>query len=149
MKEQSQTGEKFIWAYSLDDDSPKVILFTDEQLADTANFCCNDVDGHKSILYTDINFQLGLFFVLVTLHRNTTLNSKCSSPPVCPILLAPIMLCVLKDKATYVALFQRMTAKVPGLKVFLQAYCSDGERALRQALGQEFERSVAFLCKNH
>ena len=149
MKEQSQTGQKFIRAYSLDDDSPKVILFTDEQLADIANFCCNDVHGHKSILYTDVTFQLGPFFVLTTSYRNTTLYSKRSSPPVCPILLGPIMLCMLKDKATYLALFQRMTAKVPGLKVFLQAYCSDGEKPLRQALGQEFERSVAFLCKNH
>ena len=57
---------------------------------------------------------------------------------------------MLKDKATYVMLFQKMTAKVPRLKVFLQAYCSDGEKPLRQALGQEFDdRSVAFLCKNH
>ena len=59
------------------------------------------------------------------------------------------MLCMLKDKATNVALFQRMTAKIPVLKVFLQAYCSDGEKALPQALGQEFERSVTVLCKNH
>ena len=87
--------------------------------------------------------------MLTTSYRNTSLYSKRSSPPVCPILLGPIMLCMLKDKATYLALFQRMTAKVPGLKVFLQAYCSDGERPLHQALGQEFERSVPFLCKNH
>ena len=58
---------------------------------------------------------------------------------------------MLKNKATYryVALFQRMTAKIPGLKVFLKANCSDGEKPLRQALGQEFESSVALLCKNH
>ena len=42
-----------------------------------------------------------------------------------------------------------MTAKMPELKVFLQAHCSDGEKPLRQALGQELERSVAFPCKNH
>ena len=59
MKEQAQTGEKFIRAYSLDDDSPKVILFTDDHLADIANFCCNDIDSHKSILYADVTFQLG------------------------------------------------------------------------------------------
>ena len=148
MKEQSQ-GEKFIRAYSLDDDSPKVILFTDEQLDDIANFCCSDIEGHKSILNVDGTFQLGPFFVLVTSYRNTTLYTKNANPPVCPVLLGPIMLCMLKDKASYITLFQKMTARIPGLKVYLQAYCTDGEKALREALGQEFERSVAFVCKIH
>jgi len=146
MKEQSQGGEKFIRAYS-----PKDILFTDNQLDDIANFCCNDIDGHKSILYVDVTFQLGPFFVIVTSYRNTTLNTKKSSIPVCPVLQGPIMLCMLKGKGTYwyITLFQKMMAKVPGLKFHLHAYMTDGEKALREALGQEFERSVAFLCKLH
>ena len=49
----------------------------------------------------------------------------------------------------YITLFQKMTARIPGLKVCLQAYCTDGEKVLREALGQEFERSVAFVCKIH
>ena len=48
MKEESQKGEKSIRGYSLDDNSRKVVLFTDEQLDDIANFCCNDIDGHNS-----------------------------------------------------------------------------------------------------
>lgn len=59
------------------------------------------------------------------------------------------MLCMLKHKAIYVTLFQNMTAKMPGFKPYLQACCSDGEKPLLEALSQEFERSVAFLCKNH
>ena len=149
MKEESQEGEKFIQAYSLDDESPKVILFTDEQLDDIANFCCNNIDGHNSILYVDVTFQLGPFFVLVTLYRNTSLHTKNANPPTCPVMLGPIMLCMLKDNATYTTLFQKMTAHLPGLKAYLQAYSTDGEKALREALGQEFERSVAFLCKIH
>lgn len=92
---------------------------------------------------------MGPFFVLVTSYRNTTPYTKNSSPRVCPVLLGPIMLCMLKDKASYITLFQKMTARIPGLKVYLQAYCTDGEKALREALGQEFERSVAFVCKIH
>lgn len=42
-----------------------------------------------------------------------------------------------------------MTAKMPGFKAYLQACCSDGEKPLLEALSQVFERSVAFLCKNH
>ena len=57
------------------------MLFADEQLAHTANFCCNDIDGHKSILYADVTFQLGPFFVLVTSYRNTMHYTKRSSPP--------------------------------------------------------------------
>ena len=93
MKERSQTGEKFIRAYSLDDDSPKVILFTNEQLANIVNFCCNDIDGHKSILYADVTFQLGPFFVLVTSYRNTTLYTKRSSPPPPPRMSNSIRAC--------------------------------------------------------
>ncbi|CAH3181480.1 unnamed protein product, partial [Porites evermanni] len=53
------------------------------------------------------------------------------------------------DKATYITLFQKITARLPGVKAYLQAYCTDGELALREAFGQEFERSVSFLCKLH
>ena len=111
------------------------------------NLCCNDVDGHKSIIYADVTFQLGPVFLLVTSYRNKWLYTKNSSPPVCPVLLGPIMLCMLRDKTSYITFFQKMTAHIPGLKVYLQAYCTDGENALRGALGQEFERSVAFMCK--
>lgn len=55
------------------------------------------------------------------------------------------MMCMLKDKAMYITLFQKMTARIPGLKAHLQAYSTDREKALREALGQEFERSVAFV----
>ena len=56
---------------SLVDDSPKVVLFTDQQWDDIASFCCNDIHGHKAILYVDVTFQLGSFFVLVTSYQNT------------------------------------------------------------------------------
>ena len=35
----------------MDDDSPKVVLFTDQQWDDIASFCCDDIDGHKPVLY--------------------------------------------------------------------------------------------------
>ena len=42
-----------------------------------------------------------------------------------------------------------MTAQVPGLKVYLQGYYTDSEAPLRQALAQELEKSLSFLCKTH
>ena len=94
MKEESQKGEKFIRGYYLDDDSPKVVLFTDQQWDDIASFRCNDIDGHKSILYVDVTFQLGSFFVLETSYQNTTLYTKNSSPPACPVFWGPSCLYV-------------------------------------------------------
>ena len=62
IKMQAQTGgENFIRAYSLDDESPKVVLYTDDQVDDIINCSCNDVHGHKSMLYVDVTFQLGPF----------------------------------------------------------------------------------------
>lgn len=148
-KMKLQAGEdKFIRSYSLDDASPKVVLFTDEQLEDIVNFCCNDVEGHKSLLYVDVTFQLGPFFLMMITYKNTTLYTK-RDPSICPLMIGPMMLCMLKDKSTYLTLFQKLTAQVPGLKIHLQGYSTDSECALRDALAQEFQRSVSFLCKKH
>ena len=148
--EMMKTEEKkFIRGYSLDDESPKVILFTDEQVEDIVNFCCNEVDGHTSMLYVDVTFKLGPFFVLVTTYRNTTLFTKRSNPPTCPVMLGPVMLCMLKDKSTYLTLFQKLSAQVPGLQINLKGYCTDSEEALRQALAQVFPNSISLLCKVH
>ena len=42
-----------------------------------------------------------------------------------------------------------MTAACAGLKFYLQPYCTDREKALCGALGQEFDRSVMFVCNIH
>lgn len=148
--EKMKTEEKkFVRCYSLDNESPKVILFSDEQVEDIVNFCCNEVDGHTSMLYVDVTFKLGPFFVLVTTYRNTTLFTKRSNPPTCPVMLGPVMLCMLKDKSTYLTLFQKLSAQVPGLQVSLKGYCTDSEQVLRQALAQVFPSSVSLLCKVH
>ncbi|CAH3108651.1 unnamed protein product [Porites lobata] len=78
--------KKFTRGYSLDDESPKVILFMDEQV---------------------------------------------------------------EDIATYLTLFQKISAQVPGLQVNLKGYCTDSEEALRQALAQVFPNSASLLCKVH
>ena len=115
---------------------------SDDQVDDLLNFCCNDVPGHKSLLYVDATFQLGPFFVLIAMYKNTTVFTKRSDPPTCPLMRGPMMLCLLKDKLTYLTLFQKLMAQVPGLKVHLQGYSTDSEVPLRKALAQEFEKSL-------
>ena len=126
-----------------------MVLFSDDQVDDLANFCCNDLVGHKSLLYVDVTFQTWPIFVLMTTYKNTTVFTKRSDPPSCPLMIGPMMLCILKEKTTYLTLFQKLTAQVPGLNVYLQGYSTDVEVSLRLALAQEFERSLSFLCKTH
>ena len=144
---QESNEERYIRSYSYDDGSPKVVAFTDSQLEDIANYCCNDVDGHKSLLFSDITFQLGPFYLLLTAYANTTLYYKGNAN--CPIMIGPLMLCLLKDKTTYITLFQKLLSKVPGIGVFLQGYATDSEAALRKALAQEFPSTLSFICTIH
>ena len=90
-----------------------------------------------------------IIIIIMTTYKNTTVFTKRSDPPMCPLMIGPMMLCLLKDKLTYLTLFQKLTAQVPGLKVHLQGYSTDSEVPLRQALEKEFERSLSFICKIH
>ena len=102
--------ERFIRSYTYDDGSPKVVAFTDRQLDDLINFCCNDSDSFKSLLYADITFKLGPFFLLVTVYLNTMLLSRRTQS--CPVMIGPMMICMLKDKLIYVTLFQKLVSNV-------------------------------------
>jgi len=74
MKTESERGtEKFVRCYGLDDDSLKVVLFTNDQVDNLVNFCCNDVPGHKSVLCVDVTFQLGPFLF----SRRRTKTPQC------------------------------------------------------------------------
>ena len=53
-----------------------------------------------------------------------------------------------KDNYTYLTLFQKLSAQVPGLPVSLKGYCTNSE-ALRQALVQVFPSLVSLLYKVH
>ena len=99
-KENNQ--EIFIRSYTLDNGSPKVIAFTDKQLEDLANFCCSDKNQFKSMLFIDITFQLGPFYLLLTAYQNTTLFVKATEG--CPTMIGPLMLCMLKTNV-HISLF--------------------------------------------
>ena len=135
MKEEGGScKEMFVRTYSLDDDSPKVVLFLDSQLDDICNFACNNTQDMSSVLGIDLTFELGPFFVLVTRYENIILenSTRGSSPSV----IGPMMLCMLKNKETYVTLFQKMVARRPGLRVHLRSYETDSEVAIRDAAAQ-------------
>ena len=148
MRNYEENGnERFIRSYSLDDGSPKIIAYTDSQIDSLVDFCCNDTNGFKSLLYVDLTFQLGPFYMLLTVHTNTMLLNKRTNT--CPVIIGPLMLCMLKDEQTYTTLFQKINSSVPGLRSFLQGYATDSEQALRNVLAQEYPHTSAFICGIH
>ena len=141
MKKEGGSGkEKFACTYFLDDDSPKVVLFLDSQLDDICNFACNNTQDMSSVLGIDLTFELSPFFVLVTTYENTILENSVHSSS--PSMIGPMMLCMLKNKETYVTLFQKMVPRRPGLCVHLRSYGTDSEVAIRDAAAQEFPAAL-------
>ena len=114
---------------------------------DTVNFCCNDRKRFKSLLFSDITFLLGLFYLLLTVYNNTCLFYEGINT--CPAMPWPLMLCLLRDQCTYDTLFQKMNSVVPGLASYLQGYASDCEKALRNYMVLAFPHSVGYICMIH
>ena len=84
-------------------------------------FCCNDRKGFKSLLFSEIKFQLGLFFLFLTVYNNICLFFEGTNT--CPVMLGPLMLCVLKDQCANDTLFQKMSSTSPGVVCYLLDIC--------------------------
>ncbi|XP_066919345.1 uncharacterized protein [Clytia hemisphaerica] len=138
---------KFVRSYTNDDGMPKFIAFLDQQIDDIINFCCNDTEGYRSLLFNDITFELGPFFLLLTVYTNTFLYT--ANTTTCPVMIGPMMLCLLKDQSTYDTLYDKITSKAPGIPIYMQGTASDCEQALRNALSKAFPHSLLFNCAIH
>ena len=64
-------------------------------------------------------------------------------------MIGPLMLCMLKNECTYLTLFQKMAAHVPGLKGYLQGYASDHKKSPKNLLAYEFPAAVSYICVVH
>ena len=92
---------------------------------DIVNFCCNNRKGFKSLLFSVITFQLGRFYLLLTVYNNICLLYEGTNT--CPVMLGPLTLRLLKDQCTYDILFQKVSSTVPGLACFLERYAFNCE----------------------
>ena len=90
------------------------------------------IEKFKCLLISDTTFQFGPFYLLLTVYSNTCLFYEGINT--CPVMLGPLMLCLLKDQYTYDTLFQKTSSTVPGLACYLQGYASDCEKALRDSM---------------
>ena len=77
---------------------------------------------------------------MLSVYNNTCLFYEGTNT--CPVMLGPLMLCLLKDQCTYDKLFQKMSSTIPGLACYLQGYASYCEKALRNSMALVFPHSV-------
>ena len=99
------------------------------------------------MLFIDITFELGPFYLLLTAYQNTTRFVK--STGACPTIIGPLMLFMLKDECTYLNLFQKVSAHMLGSRGCLQGYTSDHKKSVTNALAHEFLTAVSYICDVH
>ncbi|XP_066929918.1 uncharacterized protein [Clytia hemisphaerica] len=145
--QEQEEDSKFIRQVSIEDSSPTVVLFTDEQLANVKKFCSPERNQQASIFSCDMTFKLGDFWVVITTYSNLMVFSKRTGRPV--TAMGPVMLCKRKTKQQYLSFFQAITNKLPQLKTTLRAFGQDGEKAILDAHIDEFPFAWSFICSVH
>ena len=76
-----------------------IVPFPEKQTNDIIKFCCRQEAGMVSDLGAAITFQLGPFFLLVTIYKNTILRVNGSNHS--PSFLEPVMICTTKEEHSY------------------------------------------------
>lgn len=117
---------------------------TEQQLFDLERFCCNA--SAFSVITVDPTFSLGDFDVTPTTYRHLLLRVKRTGKP--PVMLGPIMIHYRKNFSAYVFLASSLIGLNKNL-AGIQAFGTDGEIALSNALAHEFKGATQLLCFNH
>ena len=121
-----------------------VFLANNWQLNDIMRFC-TDKDN-CSILGVDVTFNIGPFYVTITVYRHTLLRS--TQYGVEPAMIGPILLHQGKSYESYFPLPSLMVKYCPKLKE-LQAIGTDCEKALINAVVSVFQMALHLLCDLH
>ncbi len=121
-----------------------VFLANNWQLNDIMRFC-TDKDN-CSILGVDMTFNIGAFYVTITVYRHTLLRSR--KYGVEPAMIGPILLHQGKSYESYFPLPSLMVKYCPELNE-LQAVGTDCEKALINAVIVIFQKALHLLCDLH
>ena len=120
---------------------PMAILCTNQQLLDVERFCCDPYSF--SIFGVDPTFNLGDFSVTPTvflledprLHRS-------------PVIMGPVLVHYRKQFCTHHHFFSTLIGLQPKI-CSIQAIGTDGEKALVDALSQNFSHASQVRCFHH
>jgi len=135
-------------------DSPRILLYTDEQIADIRRFCtANASTSVRSVLGIDRTFNLSSFYVTVTVFKNRAVV-RCKTQE-SPIFVGPMMLHCNGKFRTYHAFFSHLYGLLAdglvGTEVGLTDLMTgtDDEKALEKALNAAFPMSSHMYCLLH
>ena len=119
-------------------------LATDRQLKDIELYCCQEDDF--SILGIDPTCNLGNFSVTPTTYRCRKIVNVTTGKS--PVFLGPMLVDQSKTEQTYRYLASSVKRFNPNT-VSLQAFGTDGERALSNAFNEEFPVADHHRCFIH
>ena len=123
---------------------PMAVLATEQQLINMERFCCDPYQF--SIFGVDPTFNLGEFSVTPTVFKNVILeDTKTHSSP---IVLGPLLVHYHKTFRTYNFFFSTLIGLRSSLKS-VQAIGTDGEKALADALTENFPHAIHLRCFCH
>ena len=123
---------------------PAFVLARDQQLDDLVRFCT--LPGNFSVLTVDPTFNLGDFDVTPTAFRNLLLESVRYGTH--PIMIGPTLVHYRKTFGTYLFFASSLIGLRPELRA-LQAFGTDGEKALADAFGHEYRYATRLSCFIH
>ena len=123
---------------------PMAFLATDRQLKDIELYCAQV--GSFSILGVDATFNLGDFSVTPTTYRPLKIYNVRTGKP--PVFLGPLLVHQSKTEQTYRYLGSAMKRFNPHTGQ-LNAFGTDGERALSNAFREEFPEADHHRCFIH
>jgi len=117
------------------------VLATDSQLHDLAKFSSNPEEF--CIVTVDPTFNLGDFEVTPITYRHLLLISQRSGKS--PVFPGPMLVHYHKDFRTFLYFASTLVGLCPQLER-LQAFGTDGETALIEAMAHEFGFATHLLC---
>lgn len=120
---------------------PIVIVYSDEQLKDIKNNC---IGGNGSILGVDRTFNLGKKFVTSFSYKNRSVISR--KTDMFPIMLGPTLIHWDGEQATYSRFFSHLRDRLGKVELTIG---SDEEKAMTNALHDNFHNSTFLLCTKH
>ena len=123
---------------------PAFVVARDRQLDDLVRFCT--IPDDFTILTVDPTFNLGDYDVTPTSYRHCLLKSIRSGSP--PVFIGPTLIHYRKTFHTYLFFSSTLVGLRRELQA-LQAFGTDGEKALSDAFSHEFHYALHLTCFIH
>lgn len=126
------------------DRAPMVILYNNRQLTEIRSFCGSNTG---SVFSLDKTYNLGKFYVTVTVYRNLALQRNGSQVP--PSFIGPMFLHSNSDFDTYCVFLGHLSARLSSICFRDMRIGSDEEQAIRKAAAHCFPGSSLVACTRH